>query len=111
MYIQGHNMDTRYEYNGQRYVWDVGKARKNQKKHGVSFEESCEVFDDPFAVLTEASRNQEERLAVIGRTERDDLLFVVMLDVDPAGDEIRIISARQVTARERVFYEEAGFKL
>lgn len=104
-------MDIRYEHTGQRYVWDASKDRDNLKKHGVSFEEACEVFDDPFAVLTEASRNQEERLAVIGRTERDDLLFVVMLEVDAAGDEIRIISARQVTARERVFYEEAGFEL
>ena len=101
-------MDIRYQSSGQWYVWDVNKAMENLRKHGLGFEESCEVFDDPFAVLIEADRNHEERLAVIGRTERDDLLFVVMLEM--AGDEIRIISARHVTARERKFYEEGGFE-
>lgn len=103
-------MKIRHQLNGQWYEWDANKARENFKKHGVAFEDACEVFDDPFAVLTDASRNQEARLAVIGRTERDDLLFVVLLELDPAGSVIRIISARQVTARERIFYEEGGLE-
>lgn len=103
-------MKVTRQYNGQCYEWDGNKARENLKKHGVTFEDACEVFDDPFAVVADASRSQEQRLALIGRTERDDLLFVVLLELDPAGEVIRIISARQATARERVFYEEGGFE-
>ena len=103
-------MKVRHQLNGQWYEWDANKAGENIKKHGVAFEDACEVFDDPFAVLADASRNQEARLAVIGRTERDDLLFVVLLELDPEGNVIRIISARQATTRERVVYEEGGFE-
>ena len=28
------------------FEWDPGKARANERKHGISFLEACEVFDD-----------------------------------------------------------------
>ena len=28
------------------FEWDPAKARANESKHGVSFLEACEVFDD-----------------------------------------------------------------
>lgn len=29
-----------------RFEWDDAKARANQIKHGISFDEACTVFDD-----------------------------------------------------------------
>ena len=33
-----------------RFEWDPGKARTNQRKHGISFEDAMHVFDDPYAL-------------------------------------------------------------
>jgi len=32
------------------FEWDEDKARRNEAKHGVSFQEGKTVFNDPFAV-------------------------------------------------------------
>jgi uncharacterized protein len=33
------------------FEWDAPKANVNQRKHGVSFDEACTVFDDPLATI------------------------------------------------------------
>jgi uncharacterized DUF497 family protein len=33
------------------FEWDIEKARKNQKKHNVSFDEAQTVFDDSLAAI------------------------------------------------------------
>jgi uncharacterized DUF497 family protein len=40
-------VNVQHFYNGLLFEWDRDKARSNFKKHGVSFEEACEVFFDP----------------------------------------------------------------
>ena len=32
------------------YEWDADKARLNERKHGVLFEDAIRVFDDPYAL-------------------------------------------------------------
>ena len=96
-------MDIAFLYQGQRFLWDVDKASSNIEKHGISFEEACQVFFDPLLHVEDATIDDEQRDAVIGLTENWALLFVVhMLRGD---DAIRIISARQATAQERRTYE------
>jgi uncharacterized DUF497 family protein len=96
-------MDLAFLYQGQRFVWDIEKASKNLAKHGVTFEEACQVFFDPLLRVEDASVGGEHRDAVLGLTENWNLLFVVhMLRED---DAIRIISARPATAPERRAYE------
>ena len=34
-----------------RFEWDPVKARTNQRKHGITFEEAGNVFDDPYALF------------------------------------------------------------
>ena len=68
------------------------------KKHCVSFEESAEVFFDPYFRLIDASRNDEARDAAIGRDARSRLLYVVHIEIE--DDFIRIISARKATREE-----------
>src|SRR3546814_9781784 len=62
----GMNMDVHFEYHGNTFVWDEGKARSNLHKHGVAFEEAAAAFLDPLFVLVDASRNEESRDALIG---------------------------------------------
>lgn len=88
------------------FDWDSRKAKSNQSKHGVSFEEASTVFSDPLSLTIAApahSRGAEERLVTIGNSYLGQLLVIVHRDED---DNIRIISARKAVRRERKDYEE-----
>ncbi len=93
-------------HEGQSFVWDLEKARTNLCKHGVSFEQACEVFFDPFLKAEDASTRYEQRDAVIGVAKGRKLLFVVNTLLE-SEDIFRIISARDATARERRTYEDS----
>jgi uncharacterized DUF497 family protein len=67
-------MDRVFEHGGTSFRWDESKAAENQRNHGVSFEEAATVFDDPLFVLQDASRNEEQRDAVIGFSSAGRLL-------------------------------------
>jgi uncharacterized protein (DUF4415 family) len=50
-----------------RFIWDPAKARANERKHGISFEEACSVFEDHLGAPSRAeraSRILEEREAM-----------------------------------------------
>ena len=97
-------MDVSFVLNGINFVWNEEKARINPVNHnGVTFYQSVEAFFDPFLVVVDASRNDEERDAVIGLDKRWNLLYVVY--VERENDVIRIISARKATRKEREYYE------
>ena len=100
-------MDTLFVYAGQRFCWNIEKALANLKKHGIRFEQACEVFADPFLRLVDATTEEEARDAVLGMTEDLTLLFVVHV-VRERGWVIRIISARMATRAERRIYEDNG---
>jgi uncharacterized protein len=89
------------------FEWDEEKAKANLKKHGVSFGEATEVFDDPNALEDYDSEHsdEEERFFIIGMSSRR-LLYVVY--AERAGDEVHIISARKADKAERENYERAG---
>ena len=55
-----------------QFEWDRAKAKANEKKHGVSFEDSIHIFDDPY-VLSEQDRIEdgEQRWQSIGPSRRD----------------------------------------
>lgn len=61
------------------FEWDSGKAMENVRKHGVSFDEATEVFDDPRA-LDAPDLYLPERFVIIGRSSRDRILLVVSRD-------------------------------
>ena len=88
------------------FEWDDDKAKKNLKKHGVSFEEASSVFGDPLALTIPDPLHsvEEDRFITLGESHRRRLLVVVFTD---RGDKIRIITARVATGRERKDYEEA----
>lgn len=96
-------MDARFVLQGVTFVWDKQKASTNLKKHGVSFQEACEAFFDPFLKVVDASRHFEGRNAVTGYSKRSQLLFVVYRE--GKEDALRVISARKATNQERSHYE------
>jgi uncharacterized protein len=65
---------------------------------------SATVFDDPLFVLQDASRNEEQRDAVIGFSSAGRLLTVVHVEFD--GEFTRIISAWHASPSEEAFYDQ-----
>ncbi len=97
-------MDVSYTLHEIGFKWDDRKARKNLRKHRVSFEEACEVFFDPFLRVVDAGLvDGEQREAVIGMTVNWRLLNVVYFE---DSEVLRIISARTVEKTERQLYED-----
>ena len=92
-----------------KYEWDDNKNITNQKKHGVSFEEAIEVFDDALQIskLDHRFNYFEERWITIGETKKEHILVVANLFFSDDGEEIiRIISARKANNSERKIYEK-----
>ena len=90
---------------GYNFEWDKRKARSNLDKHGVSFEEAATIFGDRFSLTIPDLEHSltEQRYITMGKALTDKLLVVVHTD---RGDNIRVISARRASRRERKFYEE-----
>ena len=87
------------------FEWDDRKARVNLAKHGVSFAEATTVFGDPLSLtISDPDHSQtEDRWIILGRARTGKLLVVVHTE---RGDNIRIISARSASRRERKVYEQ-----
>ena len=80
------------------FEWDTEKARINEAKHGISFVDASEVFNDDFSscVPDPAHSIEEERYLIFGKTHQGTYLVVSFTELT---DRIRIISARQMTPR------------
>ena len=80
------------------------KAKSNLKKHGVSFEEASTAFQDTLSLTIDDPLHSidEERVVLIGMSNKNRLLVVVHTE---RGDNIRIISAKKATRKERKNYE------
>ncbi len=86
------------------FDWDEGNLLKNWEKHRVSAVECEQVFfNRPVIVAEDAEHSrQEERMFALGQTDAGRLLFVVFTI---RRDLIRVISARDMSKRERKEYE------
>ena|ERR1035437_9298037 len=93
-----------------RYAWNLEKAARNYRVHGVSFEMAGEIFRDPNHVVTEIyflEKQGEQRYQAIGTSGGLVLLLVVFVDRSRPDEEIiHIISARKATAYEKSVYED-----
>ena len=88
-----------------KFQWDHVKASSNLHKHGVSFMEAESVFFDPLAAYAadENHSDEEPREIVVGHSREGRLLVVCFTH---RSGEIRVITARKTTRRERRHYEE-----
>jgi len=108
MYIQLIIIDsTHIDYSLHEicFEWDAQKAARNIRKHGVTFENACEVFFDPFVRMMDPEyHNGQIREAIVGLTMNWKLLYVVY--TIRKNEIFRIISTGTVTKYERRQYEE-----
>jgi uncharacterized protein len=83
--------------------WDSGNVEKNWKKHAVRSTECEELFHRaPLAAPQLSGRaTDEERFVALGRTALGRLLSIVFTF---RGDRIRVISARDMSRKERQRY-------
>jgi uncharacterized DUF497 family protein len=89
------------------FEWDEGNRTKNWEKHQVSASECEEVFFNiPLLLFDDDAHSQQEpRFYVLGKTNRERLLF---LSFTVRGAKIRVISARPMSRKERRIYAEAN---
>jgi uncharacterized DUF497 family protein len=90
--------------NAGDFEWDYPKAVANLAKHGVTFEQARDAFDDPFAIDFVDDRGDygEERVILLGMVESRLLVVAHTL----RGEKVRIISAREAGPHERRQYHE-----
>jgi uncharacterized protein len=83
---------------------DPDKAAENLRKHGVSFQAST-VFGDHFGVAARDPDHSigEQRYILVGASVQMRLLLVCHTE---RAKRIRIMSARELTTREKKVYEE-----
>ncbi len=89
------------------FQWDEGNLEKNWLTHKVSPAE-CEqlFFNQPLIVAADIAHSEaEERFFALGQTDGGRLLFIAFTVRD---DLIRVISARDMSRKERKEYERHG---
>jgi uncharacterized protein len=92
-----------------KFEWNEDKNTLNKQKHGISFEEAKEIFDDALHLskLDKRFSYFEERWITLGASKRNKILVVANLFFTDEGEEIiRIISARKANKQERQSYEK-----
>ncbi len=85
------------------YLWDPKKAKANYQKHGVYFADAVYIFSDDQAIEIEDGRPEEQRFIILGMDAFGRILVVVYTW---QNCDIRIISARKATPKERKQYGE-----
>ena len=87
------------------FEWDPNKAKENIETHGISFDEASTAFGDTLslAIYDPLHSEEEDRFILLGNSHRNRLLVIVHTE---RAENIRIISARKATKKERKQYEE-----
>jgi uncharacterized DUF497 family protein len=89
-------------------VWDERKREVNLKKHGLDFADAHLVYKSPHKVTSTYVRNNEERKMDVAMVEiRRMVLALVYVD---RGADVRAISFRPASRRERKRYEQGRAK-
>jgi uncharacterized DUF497 family protein len=89
-----------------RFEWDPDKAARNERIHGVSFEEARELFttDAPVLEVYDVDHSEsEDRFKSIGPVMRG---LVLVVWTERSDDLVRIISAWLATTSEQQLYAE-----
>jgi uncharacterized DUF497 family protein len=93
----------------RRFQWDEANTDKNWRKHRVASSE-CEsiFFNKPLLVDADIGHSvREQRFYAFGKTNEGRFLFVAFT---LRGDAIRVISARDMSRRERKAFHNAQEK-
>ena len=91
------------------FSWDPQKAITNFEKHNISFDQAASIFADIEGLdwQDDEHSGQEQRFKRLGRSATGHILVVVYTVRGNINEEnIRIISARQASRKERKAYTE-----
>ena len=91
------------------FEWDEEKNQANIIKHGISFQEAKEVFNDPnlLTYIDDRFDYEETRELSIGQLLLPEQPVIVILVVHTDRNGVtRIISARRASRKERRIYEQ-----
>ena len=86
-----------------KIAFDPNKAATNYRKHGIRFSDAESVLFDPMALTREDKDADGEQGFVSIGVDATGRVLVVLFTY--RGEEIRLISARPATAKEREYYE------
>jgi uncharacterized DUF497 family protein len=86
------------------FNWDTGNRDKNKRKHEVTDGECEEIFfNTPLVILDDPKHSStEQRFAAFGKSNAKRKLVVVFT---MRAKLIRVISARDMSRREKEFYK------
>ena len=89
------------------FDWDEGNAFKSRRKHGVTPAEAEQVFfNDPLLIVEDVKHSgAERRWQALGKTNADRSLHVTFT-LRGGETKLRVISARDMSRRERAIYAE-----
>jgi uncharacterized DUF497 family protein len=92
--------------NIEGFEWDDGNRDKNWATHQVDWTEAEEAFFGTPIIVSPDSKHSlsENRKVLLGRTLADRRLVVVFTI---RNNRIRVISARDMSKKERTLYDEA----
>lgn len=83
------------------FEYDDTKSKKNKKKHGIDFEQSKALWDDPDLLEIPARTEDDPRYLVIGKIEKRFWSGIITY----RDSRIRIISVRRSREEEVTLYE------
>jgi uncharacterized protein len=84
------------------YEWDRQKEKVNYAKHGVHFADAVGALEDERALTEPDDSASEERFKTLGMDFLGRIVVVVYTHRD---EDIRLISARKASPRQRTSYE------
>ena len=88
------------------FEWDKKKDKANQEKHGISFEDAKQVFEDSDRIQYISNHGNEKRFVTVGKV----INFIVAVVYTVRFGLLRIISARQARKSEINDYLENKLK-
>ena len=86
------------------FEWDEGNIEKNKRKHNLDKWQIEEVFfNEPLSIYEDSKHsNSEFRWYALGKTDNELKLMIVFTI---RNNLIRVISARTMSKKERIYYE------
>ncbi|MEX2649694.1 MAG: BrnT family toxin [Alphaproteobacteria bacterium] len=89
------------------FEWDDGNRSKSEDKHGVTQPEAEQaLLNEPLVVAVDPAHSAvESRFHALGRSDAGRRLHVTFT-LRQCGTRIRVISARDMSRKERAFHDE-----
>ena len=87
------------------FNWDNGNILKNEGKHNLKWQIIEEIFfNEPLVLLEDIKHSTDEecRCVALGFTNDKELVTVIFAN---RKNKIRVVSARPMSKKERIFYE------